>query len=227
MLLLMGGTALIVVLAWAFWMGAKRGFSQLSGGAGKTATELDNNTVTVSKLQVALLSTARKIQSELSELSAQVDTSSIEGLQQLMQESVLALLRNPEYWSHVKTSSETVRSRDEAEALFNKLLISERSKFSSETLVNVGGKVRRGTVKVAEDEVAAYIVVTLLIGTAHDKPIFDQIHTIQDLQSALEKIAALPAEYLMVFELLWSPQESSDSLTYDELLTEYSDMLQL
>ncbi len=37
----------------------------------------------------------------------------------------------------------------------------------------------------------------------------------------------LPPEYLMVFELIWSPQDASDSLTEEELLTEYSDLLPL
>jgi uncharacterized membrane protein len=70
-------------------------------------------------------------------------------------------------------------------------------------------------------------VVTLLVGTEDDNPLFGEIHSPQDLEAALKEMAATTSDYLLVFELLWSPQDPSDSLTYDELLTEYTDMLQI
>ncbi|XHX76401.1 MAG: DUF1517 domain-containing protein [Stenomitos frigidus ULC029] len=202
----------------------------MRGSSGASGTnELDNDTVTVSKIQVALLAVARDIQSELTDLSLEVDTDTPEGLLQLVQEASLALLRMPENWSHVLADSQTVKSLEEAETLFQKISIAERSKFSVETLTNVGGRVnQRGGFKPDPDEdPAAYIVVTLLVGTAHDQRLFEQIRTEAELTSALEQLASLPSDYLMTFELLWSPQEASDNLTYDELLTEYTEMIQL
>jgi uncharacterized membrane protein len=190
--------------------------------------ELENNTVTVSKIQVALLAQAREVQAELTDLSQSIDTDTSEGLMELLQESALALLRTPENWSHVLASSQTVKSREEAESLFNKISVAERSKFSVETLTNVGGRVHRRGLKLDPNEgPASYIVVTLLVGTAHDKPLFNQIRTTEELTEVLEKLASLSSDYLMVFELLWSPQDASDSLTYDELLTEYTEMVQI
>jgi uncharacterized membrane protein len=222
-LILLGVSAIVVFGLVFFVIKAIRS----SGGAG--STELDNDTITVSKVQVALLAEAREIQSELTALSLDVDTDTSEGLLQLVQEAALALLRMPENWSHVLADSQVVKSREDAEALFNKLSIAERSKFSVETLTNVGGRVRQNDrFKPDPDEdPASYIVVTLLVGTAYDKPLFDHIRTQEELSQALERLASLPSDYLMTFELLWSPQESSDSLTYDELLTEYTDMVQL
>lgn len=198
-------------------------------GGASGVTELDNNIVTVSKIQVALLAEAREIQSELTALSLEVDTNTSAGLLQLVQEASLALLRMPENWSHVLAESQTVKSREAAEALFNQISIAERSKFSVETLTNVGGRVnKRDRFKPDPGEgPAAYIVVTLLAGTAHDQPLFDQVRTHEALSQVLEKVASLPSDYLMAFELLWSPQNASDSLTYDELLTEYTNMVQL
>ena len=199
-------------------------------GSGASGTnERDNDIVTVSKIQVALLAVARDIQSELTALSLEVDTDTPEGLLQLVQEASLALLRMPENWSHVLADSQTVKSREEAEALFQKSSIAERSKFSVETLTNVGGRVnkRDGFKPNPDEDPAAYIVVTLLVGTTHDRKLFEQVRTEAELTSALEQLASLPSDYLMAFELLWSPQESSDSLTYDELLTEYTEMVQL
>jgi uncharacterized membrane protein len=191
--------------------------------------ELTNDIVTVTKVQVAMTAQARYIQSELTALSQSVDTSTQDGLTRLLQESCLALVRSPEYWTHVLSSSDTVRTPMEGQELFNKLSITERSKLDVESLVNVGGSQKTQALKLnPEEDPAAYVVVTLLIGTAHDKPLFPEpLRTSQSLQDALSKLAALPPEYLMVLEVIWSPQDEKDSLTEEELLTEYSGMMQI
>ncbi len=185
-----------------------------------------NDTVTISKLQIALLASATNVQSALSELSLGVDTDTNEGLRELLQESVLVLLRHSEYWSHVWADSEPVVI-DKAEARFSQLSLSERSNFSAETLRNVGGKLWQQTVIAPENESAQYIVVTLLAGTAHDRPLFTKIQTIEAVKAALENLAATPPDYLFKFELMWTPQAASDSLSYDEFITEYTNMVQL
>ncbi len=198
----------------------------------KTATganAIENDIVTVSRVQVALLAEARTIQAELTTLSEQVDTSTAEGLLQLLQETALALLRLPENWSHVLGSSETLKTREAAEGLFNQVAIAERSKYTVETLTNVGGRVNRATnYQVDPDkDPASYIVVTLLVGSTHDQPLFTEVRTPEQLKEVLKVLASMPADHLLVFELLWTPQVESDSLTYDELLTEYTDMVQI
>lgn len=217
-LLAVGGVGLAIwYLIWA-----NRGKKSAS------SNELENDTVTVSKIQVALLAQGKAIQAQLSEIAATADLSTPEGMQQHVQEAALALLRMPENWSHVQTSSQTVRSRTEGESLFEKWSIIERTKYNEETLTNIGGKVSRKDYTLdPEQDPASYIVVTLLTGTADDKPLFEEIRTTEALKAALEKLSSLNADYLMIFELLWSPEAEGDSLTYDELLTEYSDMLQI
>ena len=223
-LVLMGcaGVALLIIYSMIKASGT-------GGGAGGGNTELSNNVVTVSKVQVALLAQAHEVQKTLSQVSAEADTETPEGLYQLMQECVLVLLRSPEDWSHVLASSETVKNLETAESRFNQISITERSKFSVETLTNVGGRINRRTdfKPDADEDPAAFIVVTLIVGTAHDKPLFDQVRDTGTLKMALQKLASIPPDYLMVFEVLWSPQDPTDSLTYDELLSEYTDMVQI
>lgn len=200
----------------------------LSAQKGISTTELDNDKVTVSRVQVALLAQGKAIQAQLSEIVENAETDTPEGLQQELQEAALALLRMPENWSHVLASSQVVKSREEAETIFNQASIAQRSNFSAETLTNVGGKVARKTfAPVLDQDPASYIVVTLLVGTADDRPLFGEVRTVEALKETLERLASINAEYLMVFELLWSPQAEADSLTYDELLTEYTDMVQI
>lgn len=197
--------------------------------SGSPTHERENDIVTVSQLQVALLATAQGLQSELSELTLTADTETSEGLCQLLQESVLVLLRNSHNWTHVLTSSQSVRSREEADVLFTKLSIEQRSKFSVETLVHVNGRVNHKDVASNDYfEVSAdYIVVTLLVGTADDKPLFEEIRSVEALKDALQKVASIQPDYLMTFELLWSPQKETDTLTYEQLLTNYTDMFQI
>jgi uncharacterized membrane protein len=220
-LLILGGGGIAAIL----WF-----LPKLLGKSGASSSnEVSNNIFAVTKIQVALVTQARQLQTDLSEISMGVDTNTPEGLQQLLQESTLALLRYPEYWTHVSAQSQIAKDALEAERLLNSISIGERSKLSAETLVNVGGRTQRTDLKApdADEGPSAYIVVTFLVGTAHDKPLFDKITAIADLKSALENLAGLPSDYLMTFELIWSPQDPSDSLTDDELLTEYSDLIQI
>ncbi|CCQ60323.1 Long-chain-fatty-acid--CoA ligase [Crocosphaera watsonii WH 0401] len=40
-------------------------------------------------------------------------------------------------------------------------------------------------------------------------------------------LGSMPSDYLLKFELMWSPQTENDSLTYDEFISEYSNMIDL
>lgn len=215
--LLLGGVSLGVIL-W-FLLRRQQGADPL--------TELENDTVTLSKIQVALVAQAAPLQQSLSELTRTTDTNAADSLLHLLQEAALILLRHSESWTHAHVESQTVPNLEIAQKVFNQMAIAQRSKLSAETLVNVGGRLKEAAqAMVNSDEgPAAYIVVTLLVGTAHDQPLCQSVRTHQELQDVLEKVAALPSEYLSVLELIWSPQDSSDSLTDDELLTEYNELI--
>ena len=223
-LLIVGGVSLLVIVGIiALIIKATK-----PANSGK-ARELSNNIVTVTRLQVALLAQAKEVQQQLSQLSIQADLESPQGLQQFLQESALTVLRSPENWTHLNSSSQTVSSREEAQSLFEQFSVQERSKFTAETLSHVHGNLRRSSSQPAapEDEVAAYIVVTFLVGTEDDQPLFEKVRTEAQLKQALEKLATLPSNYLLIFELLWSPQAETDSLSEDELIAEYAELAPL
>lgn len=217
--------ALIVIFVAVYWILRKL---MIPSQAQLKNEFLNKNLLTITKLQVALLAQAREVQSRLTELSLGVDTSTPEGLLSLMQDSAIAIMRTPENWTHVAATSQSL-PREQAEALFNQLLVEERAKFSQETLVNVNGRVSINPEIVASPakDPSAYIVVTLLVAVEHDQPLFGQVTSVAELDKALGKIAVIAANRLLVFELMWTPQAATDSLTYDELLTEYSSMVQI
>lgn len=87
-----------------------------------------------------------------------------------MREASLIVLCNSEAWTHVLSSSVAMNI--------------ELSKYSSETLSNVDGKIKtKQQTTEHSDESAGYIVVTLLFGTVDDKPLFDKINTEQLLNN--------------------------------------------
>lgn len=189
-------------------------------------SELTNDIVTVTKLQVALRSEARSLQSTLTDLGLNADTTTSEGLFQLLQQTATALLEHDHYWTHVSSSSDTLYSREAAETRFTELSLQERSKFSLETLSNVNGVVSTQPLPAIDpNETAAYVVVTLLLGTENDNPLFGDIYTKSVLRDVLQNITMMVPRYLLVCELLWSPQADRDSLTEQELDTEYADLV--
>ncbi|MEO1388599.1 MAG: DUF1517 domain-containing protein [Cyanobacteria bacterium J06634_6] len=189
--------------------------------------EQANDTVTVTQVQVALLASAKEVQERFNEIPMEYDFGTPGGLDMALKETVLTLLRSPEAWTHVSTSSKSILTRERAKQHFDQLSIEERSKFEMESLVNVGGKVSRKAIVTKEEGPADYIVATLIVGTAHDQPLFEEIHSAGELKSALKTLGSVPPDYLMVYEMLWSPQDSSDSLTYEELLLNYPHMYQI
>lgn len=184
---------------------------------------LTNDIVTVSQLQIALRAEARSLQSRLSELSLQADTRTDAGLFALLQQAADTLLEYNRFWTHVYASSQTADSRSQAESLFQQLSWQERQKFGVESLSNVDGVVAQQPLPPrSPTDQADYIVVTLLLGTADDQPLFTEIYSSSMLRDVLEEIVTMRSPNLMVFELLWTPQDARDSLSATELKTDYA-----
>jgi len=209
----------------------KQVFKPRSHSSSKTEREIirerDNNRVTVSLLQVVLSKSAVEIQSKLSELSLMVDTATDAGLVELMQESALVLLRNEYHWTHVLSQSDSL-DISQAEEKFDRLSFAERSKFSNESLSNVDGKIKtKESSSDDSDGFPTYLVVSLILGTANDNPLFAKIHSSESLKEVLIELSSMPEDYLMKFELLWTPQAANEYLTDEELLMEYTKVMPL
>ncbi|HEY9618727.1 MAG TPA: DUF1517 domain-containing protein [Crinalium sp.] len=194
--------------------------------------ETSSPTVSVARLQIGLLAGARALQTDLNRIARTANTGSTEGLTQVLQETTLALLRNPEYW--VYGSSETSQARLEAaEAQFNRLALTERSKFSGETLSNVNSQLKQAAAKDALpgaggdlsslDGPGEFIMVTLLVA-AQGKLQLPAVNSSEDVRRALSQIGAVSSDQLLALEVLWTPQAEGETLTADDLLGEYPDL---
>ncbi|NJN58496.1 MAG: DUF1517 domain-containing protein [Leptolyngbyaceae cyanobacterium SL_5_9] len=208
-----------------------RSFRQAQGGEdgmGYTSSPA----ISVAKVQVGLLADARTLQADFDRIARAADTGSSEGLAQVLQETTLSLMRHPEYWVYGAAANQQARL-EAAEAQFNRLALAERSKFSEETLSNVNNQLRQAResalvkaepggelVQAAPGE---FIVVTLLVAT-QNKLQLPAVNNTQDLRRALSQVGAIPSEQLLAVEVLWTPQDENDTLSSEDLLTEYPDL---
>jgi len=195
---------------------------------------MDSSTISVAKLQVGLLAEARELQADLNTIAQKADTSSTNGLAEVLQEATLALLRHPEYWVYAGATVQQTRL-EAAESQFNRLLIAERSKFSGETLSNVNSQLKQASTSslvVAEKACALanqaagpgeYIVVTLLVGS-QGKLQLPKVNSSDDLRQALQQLGGVSSERLLALEVLWTPQAEGDVLTNEDVIVQYPDL---
>lgn len=212
-----GSTLLLILTGVAAFMLVSGFLSDRTEDGLLTATEKTS----VIKLQVGLLGLARSLQSDLNRIAETADTSTPDGLSYILTETILALLRHPDYCISAYSSVDVKRSIEDGEKRFNQLSIEERGKFNEETLVNVNNIKRQSTKSMRSTGFSnEYIVITILVAAegVHKLP---AINNSLDLKEALQKLAAIPSSKIMAVEVLWTPQNENDTLTERELLEDY------
>lgn len=185
--------------------------------------------VSIAQVQVGLLPSAKQLQADLRRMAATADTSTTSGLQRVLQETTLSLLRNPELWVYANIESAQV-SFSAAESTFNRLSMQERSKLRNELTTNVAGRRSQdsltGTAQGPSDATSDFIAVTVLVATRHRLALKDA-HTAESLKEALQQLGAIGDEDLLALEVIWQPEGAGEVLTTEELLTAYPQLQHL
>jgi uncharacterized membrane protein len=183
--------------------------------------------VAIAQLQVGLLASARELQRDLRQLAGQADTGSSAGLQRVLQESTLALLRHPDLWVYANAEVGQVPFAA-AESTFNRLSMTERSKLRSELTTNVAGRVGATAAGAAGDSDATsdYIAVTLLVASRGRVPL-KPVSGSEELREALRILGSVPSDQLLALEVIWQPEGAGEVLSTDELITAYPDLKHL
>jgi uncharacterized membrane protein len=207
-------------------------FRRVTGNNDGMEGDVYNPQVSIVEIQVGLLAEARDVQTKLNNLAQTVDAETATGRMHLLQETSLELLRHPEYWTYGKTVTQQAKL-DRAEAVFNQLSLSERSKFTTETLSKVNNQLRQsaptavltasGELATVEQERGEYIIVTLLVAATRQIQL-PKINGDADLRQALQTLGSIDASALVAIEAIWTPQANGDSLTTDDILTHYPDL---
>ena len=199
----------------------------VSGQAGPMATYRPDGPVAIAQLQVGLLATARDLQQDLRGLAASADTSSNAGLQRVLQDTTLALLRHPDQWVYASVEVGQVPFAA-AESTFNRLSMTERSKLSREVTSNVGGQKLEDRPGLAgnADAVSDYIAVTLLVAS-RSRLTLKPLKADEDLRESLRLLGSLSSTELVALEVIWQPEGAGEVLSTEELLTAYPNLQHL
>ena len=199
--------------------------------AGMRGGDLDDyrsdGPVSIAQLQVGLLASARELQRDLRSLASSSDTSTSTGLQRVLQDSTLALLRHPDLWVYANAEVGQVPFQS-AESTFNRLSMTERSKLAGEITTNVGGSrgAEAGTSAGDADATSDYIAVTLLVAS-RNRLALKPVSGSEDLREALRVVGSVPSDQLLALELIWQPEGAGEVLSADELITAYPDLKHL
>ncbi|MEB3332079.1 MAG: DUF1517 domain-containing protein [Synechococcaceae cyanobacterium] len=198
------------------------------GRGGDLAYPTPDGPVSIAQVQIGLLASARELQDDLRRYAASADTATNAGLQQVLQDATLALMRHPERWVYASSEEGSVPFAA-AESTFNRLAMQERSKLSRELTANVSGRrfsepspVSAGSSDAASD----YIAVTLLVASRRSCGL-KGADTADTLRDSLQRLGSIPVDDLLAIEVIWQPEGAGEVLSSEELITAYPDLQHL
>ncbi len=182
----------------------------------------------VYKVQLGLGRSGRGIQQRLTDFAEHGDTSSEQGLAELLQQTALELTREKDSIRYVLAEGSGPMSLTNGETKLNAAAMAERSRFQVERVRGAEGNVRRSEAQAVESaEVLEYLVVTVVIATRTAQDGIKQPTSREDLDRLLAQLGAVSARVLLGLDVVWTPADPGDSLTETDLMTTYPDLRSL
>lgn len=200
--------------------------------ANDLATPLGKGT-TVAQISVALQVPNRddgnSILNVLPRMAEAANTERRAGLQNLTSQVALELLRRKSDIVSAATSHQHFRDRTQGEQAFGRLAIRERSKFEKEGFSKFRGSdwsVSERSSSALDGSKATMAVVTLLIEIDGDSTKLPTVSSVASMEEALRKIAsdARVGDCLQSAEILWTPEDRSETLTPREVVADYPEL---
>ena len=216
---------LILITITGVIVNAIRGFTTYSAENQTNQLATNSSFVSIIQLQIGLLASAKELQEKLRYLAIDSDTKNSLGLQKLLQETTLAIMRFPNLCIYANTESGQVPFSS-AETTFNRLSISERSKVSAEITSNVSGEINLNLSETAAgeaDETNEFIAITILVASKKNLKVNNNA-TNEGLRENLEIIGSITPIDLIALEIIWQPEGKGDRLSYEELITSYPNL---
>lgn len=174
------------------------------------------------KVQIGL-QFSKPLLDNLNNLADTADTSTDEGLHQLLLDVMLALRRAQGSWRYGHVERLLFDSEDdgrEAGAALQRWGIEGQSKWGDgEAWEKMGGAAPTGTTE--------YIVVIVLMSCYGTLCAGDQelkVRSMTDLKKVLDSMSGVQADELMQLDVQWIPEEPGDSLSAMELTAKFPEM---
>eukprot|EP00427_Karlodinium_veneficum_P042436 CAMPEP_0169249212 /NCGR_PEP_ID=MMETSP1016-20121227/36278_1 /TAXON_ID=342587 /ORGANISM="Karlodinium micrum, Strain CCMP2283" /LENGTH=377 /DNA_ID=CAMNT_0009330105 /DNA_START=77 /DNA_END=1210 /DNA_ORIENTATION=+ len=171
-------------------------------------------------LQVAVYCSDRadSLYSKINNIASGADTSTEYGLQRLVSDAGLALLRSSKDWVAGRTVSVTKSFlSNDVEEQFNRLQVQERAKFETE---------KRALKRTMTGGQPTHMVLTLIVLLRDGKALPD-ITSMTDLRTAIQDLTAEVSvdDNLMGAEVIWTPEEDTDVMDQDDMFLNFPELV--
>ena len=214
-------------------------WTSLSGASTTLDTKVSSSAlgrgVTVAQLNVALEIPNRddenSLLSILDRLAQTARTDSRVGLQNLTSQVALEILRRKASIVLAHAESQKFKSIEPAQRNFTVRVVQERAKFEQETAISQYGGVNyssessttSSSSSSSSSGKATVAVVTLVIAIDGDCTTLPAIRSMANVEQALQRIAtdAKISDCLQSAEILWTPQDRSETLTLQDVIADY------
>jgi len=173
----------------------------------------------------------------LDRLSRTAETDSRVGIQVLTSQVALELLRRRSSIVSASSSTKHFSKNEKALREFENRSVKERSKFETETVSKFGGvdfavfdhsssKSLAGSVTQNEQDKATMAVVTMVLAIDGDSTKLNTINSASDVEQALNKIAsdAKVSDCLLSAEILWTPEDRTETLRSEDVVADYPEL---
>ncbi len=175
------------------------------------------------KVQLMLLE-GEEVKAELRRIAEAGDTSTPQGLSNMLREAVLSALRHPERW--VYANVEQARGSDSASAQrVSSWATAARAAYKVETTSN-HGKLQHAD--YAAPKGGIYCVLTLT-AAARDflLPVITPPVELEEVRAALSALAGVNGDALISAEVVWTPDATGEFLSEDQALRLYPTLYHL
>ena len=171
---------------------------------------------------------ADSLVNRLNLLSNSVDTGTRRGVQDLVSNVALELLRAESSIVSAMSSSSLFSNDDLAQRAFQDISTTARSKLDMETIHKFGELDVRITTEEPTTSVATYAVITLTVSLASTITL-PKISSRKDLTQALRSIAssAPVGDALLAGEVVWAPTGPNERLTMQDVYADYPELVPL
>jgi uncharacterized membrane protein len=169
----------------------------------------------------------------LRRLSRTAKTDSRVGIQNLTSQVAVELLRRKSSIVSASSSYQHFRDRNKAEREYQSKSIQERSKFEKESISKYGGvdySSSNGDRGVGDGTKATMAVVTLVLAIDGDSTkIPTSMNSMSDVEEALRRIASDSKvdSCLQSAEILWTPEDATETLTLRDVVADYPELRSL
>ena len=214
-------------------------FSSRVGGSSFSNNDEDSGSLgsgaTVIKLQIGLdadWSDSLNIMRILSDISSKQNSlTTRSAISSLLSDAAIALLRKQADWNSATCEGQVFNSISKAEPLYQRISVSERTKFERETTGD-GLLNDYATLKPRGSNTQA--VVSLVVAMRGKSEAYlgtSGVRSVADVRRCLQSLASEAltdeGENVMGVEVLWTPSETGMVLSEREIVTEYPELMKI